>query len=260
MTEEETKAYIRGIYAQKAVQSEQWYPYCFASKNAFGAFAETEAMGYSQEELDSIPSESVMGLGCGNPVAWAEIKTGDLVIDLGSGGGMDVFLASQKVGPNGKVIGVDITEEMVSKARTTAAHHGFRNVEFRLGEIEDIALESNSVDHVISNCTINLSPDKSKVIKSIFRVLKPGGKIIICDNVLEEPLKLNREDNLDVWTDCVAGALMKQEYVNAITEAGFVDVAIVTEKEFNSGEKDIPVSIVSITIKALKPRIKKNSS
>jgi len=259
MTEEKIKAFIKEVYAQKAVQSEQFYPYCFASKSAFGAFAKTEAMGYSQEELDSIPSESVMGLGCGNPVAWAEIKAGDLVIDLGSGGGMDVFLASQKVGPNGKVIGIDITEEMVNKARTTAAHHGFRNVEFRLGEIEDIALESNSVDHVISNCTINLSPDKSKVIKSMFRVLKPGGKIIICDNVLEEPLKLNREDNLDIWTDCVDGALMKQEYVNAIAEAGFVDVAIVAEQEFNSGDKDIPVNIVSITIKALKPRIKKNS-
>ncbi|NQT73350.1 MAG: arsenite methyltransferase [Chloroflexi bacterium] len=255
MTEEELKTFIQEVYAQKAVQSEQFYPYCFAPKSALGAFAETEAMGYSRDELESIPNESVMGLGCGNPIAWAETKADDLVIDVGSGGGMDVFLASQKVGPKGKVIGIDITEEMVSKARTTAAHYGYKNVEFRLGGIEDISFESNSVDHIISNCTINLSPNKTKVLKEMFRVLKPGGKIVICDNVLEEPLEVNREDNLDAWTDCIAGALIKQEYVSAIAEAGFVDVAIVAEQEFNAGEKDIPVNVLSVTIKALKPRI-----
>lgn len=255
MTEEETKAYIRGVYANKAEQSEQWYPYCFASRSALGAFAETEAMGYSREELESIPGESVMGLGCGNPVTWAEIKKGDLVIDLGSGGGMDVFLASQKVGPEGKVIGIDITEEMVSKARTTAAHNGYKNVEFRLGEIENITLESNSVDCTISNCTINLSSSKTKVFQGMFRILKPGGKIVICDNVLETPFEVNREDNPDAWTECVAGALMKQEYINAVAEAGFDDVAVVVENEFDTGERDIPVKVFSITIRAFKPSV-----
>ena len=260
MTEEEIKTFIQEIYAQKAAQSEQFYPYCFASKNAFGAFSETEAMGYSREALESIPNESVMGLGCGNPVAVAELKAGDLVIDLGSGGGMDVFLASQKVGPKGKVIGIDITEEMVNKARMTAAHYSYKNVEFRQSEIESITIENEVADHIICNCTINLAPNKSKVLQEMFRVLKPGGKIVICDNVLEKPLEVNREDSLDAWTDCVAGALIKQEYVSAIAEAGFVDVAIVAEQEFNAGEKAIPVNVLSITIKALKPRIQKNSS
>lgn len=253
MTEEEIKTFIKEIYAQKAIQSEQFYPYCFAPKSAFGTFAETEAMGYMREELENIPSESVMGLGCGNPVSIAEIRSGDVVIDLGSGGGLDVFLASLKTGPQGKVIGIDITEEMVNKARIVAAHHGYKNVEFRQGEAENIPFESNSADYVISNCTINLSSDKTKVFQEMFRVLKSGGNISICDNVLQEQFPSEMEGDLDIWTHCVAGALLKQEYLSAISEVGFEDVLIVEEKDFDTTDLNIPVSVLSITVKAYKP-------
>ena len=151
------------------------------------------------------------------------------------------------------MIGIDFTEEMLNKARITAAHYGYNNVEFRQGEIESIPLESNFADYVISNCTINLTQDKYRAFREMFRILKPGGNISVCDNVLQEQFPEKMEIDLDIWTSCVAGALLKQEYLNAISETGFSEVVIIEEKDFDTTNLNIPVSVLSITVKAHKP-------
>ena len=190
-------------------------------------------IGYSAEDLRNIPEASSMGLGCGNPVALASLKEGEVVLDLGSGGGIDVFLAAKKVGSKGKAIGVDMTEEMIQKARTTASKYGYENVEFRLGEIEDLPLEDDSVDVVISNCVINLSPDKQKVFQEAHRVLKPGGRIMISDLVTEGELPEEIRKSFDAWAGCIAGTLEKSEYLETIRRAGFKNVKIVSESTHN---------------------------
>ena len=178
-----------------------------------------------------------MGLGCGNPLMGVDINVGERVLDMGSGGGIDSFLAAGKVGPEGKVIGVDVTEEMVNKARLTAAHYGYQNVEFELGEIENLPIESNSVEIIISNCAINLSLDKSKVFREAFRVLKPGGRLSISDTAVEEELPLQIRQNLAALTGHVAGALTKHNYLDLLKGAGFVNVAILSEQDFDAGNE-----------------------
>ncbi len=185
--------------------------------------------GYSTEDLQSVPSGSNMGLGCGNPLGIASIKEGDVVLDLGSGGGFDCFLASKKVGKTGKVIGVDMTPEMLEKARANAKRGGYENVEFRMGEIEHLPVADNAVDLIISNCVINLVPNKQQVFKEAFRVLKPGGRLMISDLVLMKELPEALRESVALYSGCVAGASLKDDYLGAIKQAGFQSVVI--EKE-----------------------------
>ncbi|MBN2065654.1 MAG: arsenite methyltransferase [Candidatus Thermoplasmatota archaeon] len=196
-----------------------------------------KSMGYTDEEI-ATASEANMGLGCGNPVALSNISEGDVVLDLGSGAGFDAFLAVKKVGDTGKVIGVDMTEEMVEKARNLAHTYGFKNVEFRLGDIEQLPVENESIDVIISNCVINLSPDKSKVFKEAHRVLKKTGRMYVSDIVLLDELTEEQKNNDELLAGCVSGALLKDEYLEIITNAGFTyrildeDVAI-SKRQYN---------------------------
>jgi SAM-dependent methyltransferase len=186
----------------------------------------TELMGYSKDELTTLPEGADMGLGCGNPVAIASLRPGQTVLDLGSGGGIDCFLAARKVGPSGQVIGVDMTPEMVLRAREAARKNGFTNVEFRLGEIEHLPVADSSVDVIISNCVINLSPDKRQVFREAYRVLRPGGKLCVSDIVaLKEPPEQMKKD-LVLLTGCVSGALRMDELKSIIKGAGFTGVRI----------------------------------
>ncbi len=192
----------------------------------------SSGIGYSEQEIESVPQGSNLGLGCGNPTAHASIKEGDVVLDLGSGAGFDVFLASQRVGKEGKVIGIDMTPEMIDKARENAIQGNYENVEFRLGEIENLPVADNTADLTISNCVINLSPNKEKVFQEIFRVLKPGGKIMISDIVLLKELPDFVKNSIDAYVGCVSGALLKEEYIRTIQNSGFQDVKIIQETTF----------------------------
>ncbi len=186
-----------------------------------------EAFGYSVEELSSIPAEANMGLSCGNPVAMASIRPGETVVDLGSGGGIDVLLASQKVGAEGRAIGIDMTEDMVALARRNAEKQGVSNVEFHLSEIENMPLETGSVDCVISNCVLNLVEDKDRAVAEIFRVLKPGGRVAISDIVLKKPLAPEIRDSKAGWVSCISGAISFDENRACLEGAGFRDIEIV---------------------------------
>ncbi|MGD9648905.1 MAG: arsenite methyltransferase [Pirellulales bacterium] len=186
-----------------------------------------EAFGYSAAELASIPSTANMGLSCGNPTAMAKLRAGETVLDLGSGGGLDVFLAAQKVGPTGRAIGIDMTADMVERARHGAALAGLANVEFHLAEIENLPLESNSVDCVVSNCVLNLVPDKPKAFAEIFRVVKPGGRLAVSDIALKQPLPDEVSQNVLAYIGCVAGAIMIDDYRQQLAAAGFADIVIV---------------------------------
>ncbi len=191
-----------------------------------------KSIGYSEQELNAVPEGSNLGLGCGNPVALASLKEGDAVLDLGSGAGFDCFLAANKVGKEGKVIGVDMTPEMIDKARENAIKANYENVEFRLGEIENIPAADNSVDVVISNCVINLSPDKRRVFEEAFRVLKPGGRLMVSDIVLIKELPDFIRNSVEAYVGCISGAIMKREYIGAIRGAGFREVKVIDETSF----------------------------
>ena len=210
-------------------------------------------IGYDSDDLNSIPKSSILGVGCGNPIRFAQIEEGDTVIDLGSGAGIDVFLAANIVKESGKVIGIDMTENMLNKARENAEKHGYKNVEFRQGDIEKrIPVEDNSVDIVISNCVINLTYNKVNTFKEIYRVLKPNrkGRIIISDLVTSKEMDENsvRPDN---WCSCIDGALTKDNYVNSIKEAGFIDVKVLEERPYmeldEDGQEKRQISSISIS-------------
>lgn len=193
----------------------------------------SEKIGYTKDEIDSVPEGSDLGLGCGNPIALASLKEGEVVLDLGSGAGFDCFLAANKVGKAGKVIGVDMTPEMVEKARENAKKSGYTNVEFRLGEIEYLPIADNSVDVIISNCVINLVPEKDKVFSEAFRVLKPNGRILISDIVLLKKLPDVIQSSVSAYFGCISGAIMKDKYIKCIKDAGFQDITIIEEKPFS---------------------------
>ena len=196
----------------------------------------SELIGYSQGELKSLPEGADLGLGCGNPTALASLKKGEVVLDLGSGAGIDCFLASKKVGKTGKVIGVDMTPEMLEKARRNAEKGGYNNVEFRLGEIENLPVADNSVDVIISNCVINLSPDKKRVFKEAFRALSPGGRVMISDIVTLKELPKAVRESISAYIACIAGALMKDDYLKAIKSAGFKNVKVVEQSIYPIGD------------------------
>ena len=206
--------------------------------------------GYTAEELGSLP-ESVIAMsdGCGNPTGLGMIREGETVLDLGSGGGIDVFLASRKVGKTGKVIGLDMTPEMVEKARTNSHRAHLVNVEFRLGEIESMPFEDNSVDVIISNCVICLSPDKGKVFREMFRVLKHGGRLAVADEVALRPFTKEEMDDSAKWCSCVTGAITEKDYASALTSAGFKDVYV---KQLRKPGELTP-SVFSAFVSATKP-------
>lgn len=212
-----------------------------------------ERIGYSLEDIKKIPPESFRGLGCGNPVALADLKEGERVLDLGTGAGVDVFLAANRVGKKGFVIGVDMTDEMIKKARENAKRYGYKNVQFRLGEIENLPVDDNSVDVVISNCVINLSPDKLKTFREAYRVLKPGGRIMVSDLVTEGPLPEEAKRDFELWTGCIAGALERKDYIETIKKAGFMDIKIISENTWKADK--VNVDVTSIKVKAVKPEI-----
>lgn len=197
------------------------------STKAVGVKAIAEAFGYSAEELTSIPAEANMGLSCGNPTAIASIRPGEVVVDLGSGGGLDVFLASRLVGPAGKAIGIDMTPEMIERARTNAQNGGYQNVEFHLATIDRLPLADASVDCVISNCVINLAPDKPAVFREIARVLKPGGRLAVSDIALKAELPPEVAQSMAAYVGCIAGAIKVEDYREGLGAAGFEHVEIV---------------------------------
>jgi SAM-dependent methyltransferase len=183
-------------------------------------------LGYSSEQLEVLPDEANLGLGCGNPTAIDSLTPGEVVVDLGSGAGIDVFLAAKEVGPTGKVIGVDMTDAMLEKARKNASQGGYENVEFRKGKIEELPIEDESVDVIISNCVINLSPEKDKVFREAYRVLKPGGRMMISDIVLEKELPREIMDRIETWVSCVGGASLRSVYLKTVQDAGFSEIRV----------------------------------
>jgi SAM-dependent methyltransferase len=234
----------------------------------------SKLVGYTDADINAVPEGANLGLGCGNPIALASLKKGEIVLDLGSGGGFDCFLASEKVGAKGKVIGVDMTAEMLDKSRENARNGGYKNVEFRLGEIENLPAADNSVDVIISNCVINLSNNKPRVFEEAFRVLKPGGRLMVSDIVILKELPDFIRESIDAYIGCVAGALNKDEYLGAIKAAGFKEVKVLDEATYPldlfvdeeaakliiadmkltvKQVKDISDSVASIKVQGFKP-------
>ena len=191
----------------------------------------SEQIGYSKEELGSVPEDANLNLGCGNPVALASLEEGETVVDLGSGGGLDCFLAAKKVGANGRVIGVDMTPEMLDKARANCEKGGYKNVEFRLGEIENLPFADKAADVIISNCVINLSPNKKRVFEEAFRVLKSGGRLMISDMVLLNKLPDDVKNSVLAYVGCISGAELKTEYLKMMEKAGFKNVEVIEETQ-----------------------------
>jgi SAM-dependent methyltransferase len=212
------------------------------------------AVGYTEEDLRLVPDLAILGVGCGNPTALADLKEGETVVDLGSGAGIDVFLAARRVGERGRVIGVDLTEDMVARGEQLAREHGFGNVEFRLGDIERLPVAADSVDVIISNCVINLTPDKLASFKEIYRVLRPGGRILIADLVTAGELPPDVRASAAAWADCLAGALAKEAYLETIRRAGFAEVTVVSESPYEAPGMDerLQGKIISVKVRAVK--------
>lgn len=198
-----------------------------------GSSSVSEALGYDPADLAAIPEGADLGLGCGNPTALLALQEGETVLDLGSGGGIDCFIAARGVGPTGHVIGVDMTPEMIDRARRNAASGEFGNVEFRLGEIEHLPVEDGTVDAVISNCVINLVPNKAQVFSEIFRTLKPGGRMSVSDIVLLGEIPLQIRDSAEAYVSCLAGAIMRDDYLGTIEAAGFTDIEVTESRGFH---------------------------
>ncbi len=225
--------------------------------------AALSALGYTEEQRAAIPVGADLGLGCGNPLAHADLRPGETVLDLGSGGGIDCFLAAREVGASGHVIGVDMTPAMVERARSNKAKVNATNVEFRLGEIEHLPVADASVDAIISNCVVNLSPDKPQVFRESLRVLKPGGRLVVSDLVLTRPLSDELRRNVDLYVGCVAGASRKEEYLQLMRDAGFREARIVEERGYAVGMENLPEggpereafsAVVSVKVRAVRPR------
>jgi arsenite methyltransferase len=211
------------------------------------------SIGYDKNELNSIPHSSILGVGCGAPLNFADLKEGETVVDLGSGAGVDAFLASKQIKNSGKVIGIDFTDDMLSKATSLAEEHGFNNVEFRKGDIENlIPVEDDSVDAVISNCVINLTTDKVKTFEEVYRILKKGGigRIVISDLVTSKEVH-GESVNADSWCSCIDGALTKENYVNTMKEAGFKDVKVLNEQLYMDSDNTNERKITSLVIRAV---------
>jgi SAM-dependent methyltransferase len=277
MKKENIKKFVKdryGAFAQSSDSCCSTEPSCCGSESPERI---SRQIGYSDEELNAIPEGANMGLGCGNPVAIASLKEGETVLDLGSGAGMDCFLAANKVGKSGKVIGVDMTPEMINKARINAKAQNYDNVEFRQGEIENLPIDDGLIDVIISNCVINLSPDKLSTFQEAFRVLKPGGRLMVADIVLTKELPEHVRASVEAYVGCIGGAVLKDDYLKAIKDSGFEDVQIqgassisfeslvndpgvksILESINLSAEEagEISRTIESIRVAAIKPEVK----
>ncbi len=275
MREEEIKRVVRSRYAKVA----QFAGSCCSRVagccgNVKSSEETSKKIGYSEEDLKLAPEGANLGLGCGNPTAFASLREGETVLDLGSGAGLDCFIAAEKVGKPGRVIGVDMTPEMIDKARENARNGNYGNTEFRLGEIENLPVGDGQVDVIISNCVINLSPDKRKVFRESFRVLKAGGRLMVSDIVLLRELPDSIKNSIDALTGCISGAILKDEYIEAMRVAGFREIRVISETAFPTDwitsdpivakistnlklspakAKDLAASVVSIKIAATKP-------
>ena len=232
MKEEKVKKIVRKRYAKVAKTSGS----CCASEVSCCSVPSgsdlSKMVGYSQDEMNSVPEGANLGLGCGNPTALASLRAGERVLDLGSGAGFDCFLAAKRVGKDGKVIGVDMTPEMLEKARRNAAKGKYENVEFRLGEIENLPVADNSVNVIISNCVINLAPNRKRVFEEAFRVLAPGGRLMVSDIVLLKPLPEAIQKSVEAYAGCIAGAEIKDKYLELMRQAGFKEVTVLKEKAY----------------------------
>jgi len=278
MDKEEIRKAVRERYGNIAKQGNSC---CGPAESCCGstdsAQSISRSIGYSEEELQAVPQGANMGLGCGNPTALASLKGGEIVLDLGSGAGFDCFLAAGQVGSAGKVIGVDMTAEMLERARENARKGDFGNVEFRLGEIENLPVGDNHVDIIISNCVINLSPNKKRVFQEAFRVLRAGGRLMVSDIVLLKDLPQEIRNSVAAYVACVAGATTKNDYLEAIRAAGFEDIKVLGEVAYSpellandpvalevaknlklSREKarDLASSVISIKVSATKPVVR----
>jgi arsenite methyltransferase len=249
MSKKDIKELVRESYGAIAKQGSSCCESSCCCGSAVSARDQSRKIGYGDQELDSVPEGANLGLGCGNPVAFASLAEGETVLDLGSGAGIDCFLAAERVGPSGKVIGVDMTPEMVERATANAASSGYSNIEFRLGEIESLPVEDNSVDVVISNCVVNLSPDKEQAFREAFRVLRPGARLMVSDIVLLGELPERLRESEEAYVACVAGAVMREDYLRVIEAAGFVDVTVQGESPF------VENLVVSAKVSARKPLV-----
>jgi SAM-dependent methyltransferase len=232
MKEKEVKKIVREGYAEIAKKNRCGCALVNSCCSGSQAKEISKNIGYTTQEINAVPDGANLGLGCGNPTAYASLRKGEIVLDLGSGAGFDCFLAAKKVGKKGKVIGVDMTPEMLDKARENADKGGYTNVEFRLGEIENLPVADKTVDIVMSNCVINLSPDKKRVFTEAFRVLKPGGRLIVSDIVLLRELPKFIKNSVAGYVGCISGAILKENYLDAIHQAGFHEVIVVDETSF----------------------------
>ncbi|MHC4166675.1 MAG: arsenite methyltransferase [Planctomycetota bacterium] len=263
LRDDEVRQAVRKTYGDIAKAGSAGYgggpSSCCGQAESPSARAVSVKMGYSEDDVATVPEGANMGLGCGNPQAIASLRPGETVLDLGSGGGFDCFLAGRAVGPDGHVIGVDMTPDMISKARENAAKSQDRNVEFRLGEIEHLPVADGSVDVIISNCVINLSPEKPKVYKEMFRALKSGGRIAVSDIVATAPLPDDMREDLALHAGCVAGASQISEIESMLEQAGFVEIRVkpvdASRELIREWAPDRPVAdfIVSASIEAKKP-------
>jgi len=256
----EIRKIVKEGYARIAKQGTSCCPSGSCCGSANSAQDINKSIGYSDAEMKAVPDGANLGLGCGNPVALASLREGDVVLDLGSGAGFDAFLASPRVGTTGRVIGVDMTPEMVKKASENAEKGNYKNVEFRLGEIEKLPVEDNSIDVIISNCVINLSPEKQKVFEEAFRVLKPGGRLMVSDLVLVKDFPDSVKQSVEAYIGCLAGAVMKNEYIRFIENAGFRDIRIINQSSYpvdamvdDKELSKLANSVVSIKIHTIKP-------
>ena len=277
MKDEKIKKIVREGYAKVAKKETTCCSDASAPCSCSTSTSEeiSRRIGYSQEDISSVPEGANLGLGCGNPVALASLRKGETVLDLGSGAGFDCFLAARRVGKNGKVIGVDMTPEMIDKARENARKGKYQNVEFRLGEIENLPAADSSVDVVISNCVINLSPNKKRVFEEAFRVLKPNGRLMVSDIVLMKKLPEIIKKNIQAYIGCLSGAEKKDVYLKTIENAGFKEVKVVEENFFPienmandptaqaiAKDKEMPVkelksianTVASVKVAAVKPK------
>lgn len=246
MNSDKIKKVVQNNYAKLAKQSSGCGCKCSCSSDTSQQIS--KSIGYSDEEMNIVP-EANMGLGCGNPIAISKIKPGDTVLDLGSGAGFDAFLAAKKVGATGRVIGVDMTQEMIVKATILANKYKYQNVEFKLGEIENLPIEDNSIDIIISNCVINLAPDKLQVFQEAHRVLKTGGRMYVSDIVLLEELSEEQRNNEDLIAGCVGGALLKADYIAKVQQANLQVNILGENKEISKVQyQGLPLESLSLEI------------
>ncbi len=248
MTKKGMKEVVKERYSEIAEKQS-----CCSTNSCCGTDYEERSkdIGYSREDLEHIPKEAIRGLGCGNPLGVLNLEKGDSVLDLGSGLGIDVFLAAEKVEEEGQSVGIDTTKEMVNKAREIAKKNSYENVRFEHGDMEVMPFSDGSFDAVISNCVINLSPDKTSVFKEIYRVLKPGGSMLISDIVSKDELPEEIKDNPEAWSQCIGGAIEKEKYLDIVKDAGFEKIDVISQRSYENLE-EYDTELLSIEIKAFK--------